>query len=68
MTMTVTHEEQATERAVVLALENWLRARGWIEVGRRWRPHSAPAHVSALMLSAAVTLPRGAPRRSRRAR
>lgn len=39
--MIVGRDEQSTERALVAAQAEWLRARGWVADGLRWRHHAA---------------------------
>ena len=64
----MTRDEQTTERALVHAQADWLRARGWREVGHRWGHESAPTNAPALSLADAMAFSRAEPLRYRRAR
>lgn len=61
--MATTRDEQTTERELLQAQCNWLRARGWEQLGglcssltglHRWRHHSAPKESPALRLGDAM--------------
>jgi hypothetical protein len=73
----MTRDEQQTERALVQAQSDWLRARGWVELGgissslvgmHRWRHQSAPPSTPALSLVDAMAFTRQEPLRYRKAR
>lgn len=70
----MTRDEQTTERALLQAQADWLRARGWQQLGgvsvslaglHRWRHHSAPADSPALRLTDALAVTHAEPLRYR---
>ena len=75
--MATTKDEQTTERELLQAQCNWLRARGWEQLGglcttlsglHRWRHHSAPKDAPAVRLGDALAFTNQEPLRYRRAR
>lgn len=67
----MTRDEQSTERALIQAQAEWLRARGWVELVagvHRWRHQSAPANTPALCMSDAMAFTKQEPLRYRKGR
>jgi hypothetical protein len=72
--MATTREEQTTERELLQAQANWLRARGWEQLGgictslaglHRWKHHTAPKDAPALRMGDAMAFTQAEPLRYR---
>jgi hypothetical protein len=72
--MATTRDEQTTERELLQAQANWLRARGWEQLGgicstltglHRWQHHTAPKDAPALRLADAMAFTNAEPLRYR---
>ncbi len=75
----MTHEEQETERALLRAEHDWLKARGWTlsaghgtsfayQIEQRFSHPAAPKTPATYTRRDAVTMTRGEPLKYRRAR